>query len=99
MGFSGLSRRTTNQKLGEAFAQFGDVIMIVTDRFSFTKECKGFGFVRYTNLEDAEKGMKGMDGQFLDGRVIFAEYARPKGKSARHSATSDNDDSDESTSC
>ncbi|XWS67037.1 hypothetical protein CRYUN_Cryun05aG0251900 [Craigia yunnanensis] len=62
---SGLSRRTTNQKLREAFAKFGDVIhvRVVTDRNSLTKDCKGFGFVRYDNLEDAEKGMKGMDAQ------------------------------------
>ncbi|BBN70216.1 RNA-binding family protein with RRM/RBD/RNP motifs [Prunus dulcis] len=50
---SGLSKRTTSEKLQEAFSQ-------------------------YATLEDAGKGIDGMDGKFLDGWVIFAEYARPR---------------------
>lgn len=34
---------------------------MVTDRVSGYS--KGFGFVRYATLEDAEAGIKGMDGQ------------------------------------
>lgn len=49
---------------------------MVTDRVSGYS--KGFGFVRYATLEDSAAGIKGMDGQFLDGWVIFAEYARPR---------------------
>ncbi|KAF6173511.1 hypothetical protein GIB67_022921 [Kingdonia uniflora] len=49
---------------------------VVTDRMSGYS--KGFGFVRYVTLEDAAEGIKGMDGKFLDGWVIFAEYARPR---------------------
>uniref|UniRef100_A0A2N9J2W2 RRM domain-containing protein n=1 Tax=Fagus sylvatica TaxID=28930 RepID=A0A2N9J2W2_FAGSY len=82
---SGLNKRTTSEKLHEAFAKFGEVdngnviflnARVVTDHASGYS--KGFGFVRYSTLEDAEKGMKGMDAQFLDGWVIFAEYARPR---------------------
>ncbi|PQQ09845.1 glycine-rich RNA-binding protein 4 mitochondrial [Prunus yedoensis var. nudiflora] len=75
---SGLSKRTTSEKLQEAFSQFGEVVhaRVVTDRVSGYS--KGFGFVRYATLEDAGKGIEGMDGKFLDGWVIFAEYARPR---------------------
>ncbi|KAL3508584.1 hypothetical protein ACH5RR_027985 [Cinchona calisaya] len=75
---SGLSKRTTNDGLRAAFEKFGNIIdaKVVTDRVSGYS--KGFGFVRYATLEEAEAGMKGMDGQFLDGWVIFAEYARPR---------------------
>ncbi|KAG6793932.1 hypothetical protein POTOM_003158 [Populus tomentosa] len=75
---SGLSKRTTTEGLQEAFSKFGEVVQakVVTDRTSGYS--KGFGFVRYGTLEDAAEGIKGMDGQFLDGWVIFAEYARPK---------------------
>ncbi|XP_062169385.1 organelle RRM domain-containing protein 2, mitochondrial [Alnus glutinosa] len=75
---SGLSKRTTTEKLQEAFSQFGEVVnaRVVTDRVSGYS--KGFGFVKYATLDDAAKGIKGMDGQFLDGWVIFAEYARPR---------------------
>ncbi|XP_039027985.1 organelle RRM domain-containing protein 2, mitochondrial-like [Hibiscus syriacus] len=75
---SGLNKRTTTEKLREAFSPFGRVIdaRVVTDRVSGYS--KGFGFVRYATIEEAEKGRVGMDGKFLDGWVIFAEYARPR---------------------
>ncbi|XP_052179158.1 organelle RRM domain-containing protein 2, mitochondrial-like [Diospyros lotus] len=75
---SGLSKRTTTEGLREAFSKFGQVIhaRVVTDRMSGYS--KGFGFVRYVTVEEAAEGIKGMDGKFLDGWVIFAEYARPR---------------------
>ncbi|XP_042477931.1 organelle RRM domain-containing protein 2, mitochondrial [Macadamia integrifolia] len=75
---SGLSKRTTTEGLREAFSKFGQVVnaRVVTDRVSGYS--KGFGFVLYATLEDAAEGIKGMDGKFLDGWVIFAEYARPR---------------------
>ncbi|KAL6975333.1 Organelle RRM domain-containing protein 2, mitochondrial [Sarracenia purpurea var. burkii] len=75
---SGLSKRTTTEGLREAFAKFGQVVhaRVVTDRVSGYS--KGFGFVRYATLEEAVEGIKGMDGKFLDGWVIFAEYARAR---------------------
>ncbi|WVZ91103.1 hypothetical protein U9M48_037317, partial [Paspalum notatum var. saurae] len=74
---SGLSKRTTTDGLRNAFAQFGEVVdaRVVTDRTSGYS--KGFGFVKYATIEEAAKGIEGMDGKFLDGWVIFAEYARP----------------------
>ncbi|KAE8125690.1 hypothetical protein FH972_020468 [Carpinus fangiana] len=81
---SGLSKRTTTEKLQEAFSQFGEVVhaRVVTDRLSGYS--KGFGFVNYATLEGAANGIKGMDGQFLDGWVIFAEYARPRPPPGQH---------------
>ncbi|KAG2690505.1 hypothetical protein I3760_09G189900 [Carya illinoinensis] len=60
---SGLNKRTTSEKLQESFAKFGEVVhaRVVTDRNSGYS--KGFGFVHYATLEDAEKGIKGMDAQ------------------------------------
>ncbi|RDX89364.1 Organelle RRM domain-containing protein 2, mitochondrial [Mucuna pruriens] len=75
---SGLSKRTTTEKLREEFSKFGVVThaRVVTDRVSGYS--KGFGFVQYSTIEEAQKGIEGMDGKFLDGWVIFAEYARPR---------------------
>ncbi|XP_056167296.1 organelle RRM domain-containing protein 2, mitochondrial isoform X2 [Syzygium oleosum] len=60
---SGLSKRTTTEKLREAFSQFGEVVhaRVVSDRISGYS--KGFGFVRYATLEDAAKGVEGMNGK------------------------------------
>ncbi|KAJ0955182.1 putative RNA recognition motif domain, nucleotide-binding alpha-beta plait domain superfamily [Helianthus annuus] len=73
-----LSKRTTDEGLRECFAKFGEVLhaRVVKDRTSGWS--KGFGFVRYSTLEEAAAGIEGMDGKFLDGWVIFAEYARPR---------------------
>ncbi|KAH7544268.1 hypothetical protein ACOSP7_030602 [Xanthoceras sorbifolium] len=76
---SGLNKRTTtSEKLREKASEFGEVVhaKVVTDRVSGYS--RGFGFVEYATLEDAAKGIEGMDGKFLDGWVIFAEYARPR---------------------
>ncbi|XP_076895659.1 organelle RRM domain-containing protein 2, mitochondrial-like [Bidens hawaiensis] len=75
---SGLSKRTTDEGLRDCFAKFGQVLhaRVVKDRASGWS--KGFGFVRYATLEEAAAGIEGMDGKFLDGWVIFAEYARPR---------------------
>ncbi|KAL3508583.1 hypothetical protein ACH5RR_027984 [Cinchona calisaya] len=75
---SGLNKRTTTEGLKSAFEKFGQLVdaKVITDRVSGFS--KGYGFVRYSSLEDTAAAIKGMDGQFLDGWVIFAEYARPR---------------------
>ncbi|KAG2326552.1 hypothetical protein Bca4012_035501 [Brassica carinata] len=75
---SGLSRLTTNEKLQDAFAPFGELVdaRVITDRE--TGRSKGFGFVTYATMQDAEKAKEGMNAKFLDGWVIFVDPARPR---------------------
>ncbi|KAJ9694657.1 hypothetical protein PVL29_010228 [Vitis rotundifolia] len=75
---SGLSRLTTDEKLNEAFSPFGQLLeaKVITDRVS--GRSKGFGFVTYTTLEEAEKAREGMNAKFLDGWVIFVDPAKPR---------------------
>ncbi|KAL3652515.1 Organelle RRM domain-containing protein 2, mitochondrial [Castilleja foliolosa] len=75
---SGLNKRTTTEGLRDAFAKFGQVVQakVVTDRVSGYS--RGFGFVDFATIEDAAAGINGMHGQYLDGWVIFAEYAKPR---------------------
>ncbi|XP_034692789.1 organelle RRM domain-containing protein 2, mitochondrial [Vitis riparia] len=75
---SGLSRLTTDEKLKEAFSPFGQLLeaKVITDRVS--GRSKGFGFVTYTTLEEAEKAREGMNAKFLDGWVIFVDPAKPR---------------------
>ena len=39
---------------------------------------KGFGFVTYDSIEDAEKAKAEMNAKFLDGWVIFVDPAKPR---------------------
>ncbi|GMY14594.1 organelle RRM domain-containing protein 2, mitochondrial [Fagus crenata] len=75
---SGLSRLTTDEKLQEAFSPFGQLVdaKVITDRA--TGRSKGFGFVSYATIEEAEKAREGMNAKFLDGWVIFVDPAKPR---------------------
>ncbi|XP_021888990.1 organelle RRM domain-containing protein 2, mitochondrial [Carica papaya] len=75
---SGLSRLTTDEKLKEAFSPFGQLLeaKVITDRV--TGRSKGFAFVTYETIEEAEKAKEGMNAKFLDGWVIFVDPAKPK---------------------
>ncbi|BFG36136.1 hypothetical protein CerSpe_224100 [Prunus speciosa] len=75
---SGLSRLTTDEKLQEAFSPFGQIVdaKVVMDRAS--GRSKGFGFITYTSIEEAEQARQGMNAKFLDGWVIFVDPAKPR---------------------
>uniref|UniRef100_A0A0E0KC16 RRM domain-containing protein n=1 Tax=Oryza punctata TaxID=4537 RepID=A0A0E0KC16_ORYPU len=75
---SGLSRLTTDENLKNAFAPFGQLLeaKVITDRIS--GRSKGFGFVRYATLEEAENARQEMNAKFLDGWVIFVDPAKPR---------------------
>ncbi len=74
----GLSYDTTEDGFKEAFGQAGEVasVSIITDRE--TGRSRGFGFVEFTNDDDAARGIEMWDGQELDGRRLKVSEARPK---------------------
>ncbi|XWS67024.1 hypothetical protein CRYUN_Cryun05aG0250800 [Craigia yunnanensis] len=75
---SGLSRETTNEQFKEAFNPFGQIVeaKVITDRVS--GRSKGFGFVTYTSIEEAEKARDEMNAKFLHGWAIFVDPAKPR---------------------
>lgn len=75
-----LAFSVTQDGLKEAFASFGDIeeVTLVTDRE--TGRSRGFGFVTFTNDEDADKAMAEMNGKEIEGRAIKVSEARPPGE-------------------
>ncbi|XP_014511794.1 organelle RRM domain-containing protein 6, chloroplastic [Vigna radiata var. radiata] len=75
---SGLSFRTTEESLRNAFKNFGQLVEVklVMDRIA--NRPRGFAFLRYATEEESQKAIEGMHGKFLDGRVIFVEVAKPR---------------------
>lgn len=61
----------------QAFSQHGQVLeaKIVMDRVS--DRSKGFGFVTYASMDEAQKAIAEMNGKALDGRAILVKLARP----------------------
>jgi RNA recognition motif-containing protein len=66
----GLAWATDDDALRRAFEPFGEVVdaKVVTDRD--TGRSRGFGFVTFTQDEQAMAAVSGMDGSPLDGRNI-----------------------------
>ncbi|CAJ2667201.1 unnamed protein product [Trifolium pratense] len=75
---SGLSFRTTEESLRNAFKIFGQLaeVNLVMDKVA--NRPRGFAFLRYETEEESKKAIEGMHGKFLDGRVIFVEVAKPR---------------------
>lgn len=73
----GLSWGTDDAGLASAFSSFGDIeeAKVITDRD--TGRSRGFGFVTFTNEEDAEKALS-LDGSELDGRTLKVNVARER---------------------
>lgn len=74
----GLSWDTKEDSLQNFFTKAGTVLSakVITDKF--TGRSKGFGFVEMGTPEEAEKAIKELNGQSLDGRAINVSEARPK---------------------
>ena len=72
----GLSWDTSDNNLREAFKECGEVLeaKVIMDRY--TGRSRGFGFVTFTNYEDAQKAITQKDGAVLDGRTLAVSEAR-----------------------
>jgi len=74
----GLSWNTTEDGLREAFEQYGEIAeaKLITDRD--TGRSRGFGFITFSNDDDADKAVSEMDGKEIDGRSIRVNEARER---------------------
>ena len=74
----GLSWGTDDHGLREAFEQFGEVTdaRVITDRD--TGRSRGFGFVTFAEVGDADKAIEAMNGSQLDGRTLNVNEAQDR---------------------
>ncbi|XP_023017342.1 serine/arginine-rich splicing factor 2 [Leptinotarsa decemlineata] len=82
-----LTYRTTVEDLRRAFERCGEVGDIYIPRDRFTRESRGFAFVRFYDKRDAEDALDAMDGRMMDGRelrVQMARYGRPSSPQRRN---------------
>ncbi|CRK26955.1 hypothetical protein VD0002_g1484 [Verticillium dahliae] len=75
----GLAWHTTEETLRSRFEEFGavDEAVVVKDRD--TGRSRGFGFVRYSQDEDAQKAIDAMNNVEFDGRTIRVDRASDNG--------------------
>ncbi len=73
-----LSFQTTEQDLGDHFAQYGEVTSarVITDRD--TGRSRGFGFIEMASHEAGEEAIKNLNGQEFMDRNLTVNEARPR---------------------
>jgi cold-inducible RNA-binding protein len=73
-----LAYSVTGEELEKAFAAYGEVqsASVVTDRE--TGRSRGFGFVEMPSSSDAEKAIRALNGQPINGRAVTVNEARPR---------------------
>jgi RNA recognition motif-containing protein len=73
-----LSWGIDEDKLQEAFEQFGDIEDVKIIKDHATKRSRGFGFVTFTDAECGQAAIFEMDGHELDGRNLKVNEAKEK---------------------
>ena len=73
-----LSWNVDDNALQQAFSPFGEVAeaKVITHRDS--GRSRGFGFVTFTNDQEADAALAEMNGKEMDGRAINVNVAREK---------------------
>ncbi len=74
----GIAWATDDKGLFDAFSPYGTVTeaKVITDRD--TGRSRGFGFVTFSNEEEARRAMEEMNGAELDGRTIRVDSAHSR---------------------
>jgi transformer-2 protein len=82
LGVFGLSTDTTEDTIAATFSKFGSVsnVCLVMDRF--THKSRGFGFITFSNVEDAEAAREATNGVEIEGRIIRVDFSVTKGPHA-----------------
>ncbi|KAK1764608.1 hypothetical protein QBC33DRAFT_580208 [Phialemonium atrogriseum] len=75
----GLAWHTEEGTLRQKFEEYGVVEEAVVVKDRDTGRSRGFGFVRYTNDEDAQKAISAMNNVEFDGRTIRVDKASDTG--------------------
>lgn len=73
-----LSRQITDAQLNELALPYGTLVsaQVATDRSSGAS--KGFGFVEFSNEDEARAAITGLDGREVDGQAIKVNEAKPR---------------------
>lgn len=71
----------------QLFAPFGEIVMAKVIKDRITGLSKGYGFVKYSNVQQANTAIASMNGHHLDGRTIAVRVAgKPPQPTVPHSA-------------
>jgi RNA recognition motif-containing protein len=71
-----LSFDMTDEELGEAFSEYGEIVSAVVVKDRVSGRSRGFGFVEFSREESAQNAKEAMNGKDLKGRTLRVDDAR-----------------------
>jgi len=73
-----LSKQITDADLNDLATPFGKLVSanVATERSSGVS--KGFGFVEYSNADEARAAITGLDGRDVNGQALKVNEAKPR---------------------
>jgi RNA recognition motif-containing protein len=73
-----LSKQVTDAQLNDLAVPFGKLVSanVATERSS--GESKGFGFVEFSNPDEARAAITGLDGKDVHGQALKVNEAKPR---------------------
>jgi cold-inducible RNA-binding protein len=73
-----LSKQVTDAQLNDLAVPYGTLISatVATERSSGAS--KGFGFVEFTNEDEARAAITGLDGRDVNGQALKVNEAKPR---------------------
>ncbi len=78
-----LSSETTDTQLKDLVAAFGTPTSAQVAKDKTTGQARGFGFVEFSNDEEARAAIAGLNGKEVNGKALKVNEARPKTTGAR----------------
>jgi RNA recognition motif-containing protein len=77
-----LSKQISDAQLNDLAMPYGKLVSanVATERSS--GESKGFGFVEYSNADEARAAITGLDGRDVNGQALKVNEAKPRKEAA-----------------
>merc|ERR1719321_1281080 len=76
-----IRRGTPTEDVRHAFSEFGELKDVYMPTDYYTRQPRGFGFVEYYEVADAQEACKRMHKSDLDGNIIEVVFAQQRRKS------------------
>ncbi|MGW0314802.1 RNA recognition motif domain-containing protein [Streptomyces flavidovirens] len=73
-----LAQSTTDDLLRSVFSDFGHVLDSLVMRDRDTGDSRGFGFVSFSNAQEADAAIRALNGTQLDGHKITVKVANAR---------------------
>jgi cold-inducible RNA-binding protein len=73
-----LSKQITDTQLNDLAVPFGKLISANVATEKSSGESKGFGFVEFTNDDEARAAITGLDGRDVNGQALKVNEAKPR---------------------